>query len=118
MLSSLGSAGRELVLGLLQLLYPGTCQLCNESLPPDQQGFCANCRQSLTTDPHVTCPTCAATVGPYTNLEGGCNSCRNSRFQFERVLRLGPYEGLLRQAILRLKHQSGEQLAELLGVLW
>jgi ComF family protein len=34
------------------------------------------------------------------------------------VLRLGPYEGLLRDTILRLKSPAGEALAEAIGVLW
>jgi ComF family protein len=33
-------------------------------------------------------------------------------------VRLGPYEGVLRELILRCKHQSGESLAEVLGALW
>jgi ComF family protein len=51
-------------------------------------------------------------------LENGCTHCRDSSFSFERVLRVGPYEGLLREVILRLKHAGGETLAELLGELW
>jgi ComF family protein len=39
-------------------------------------------------------------------------------FHFDRVLRLGPYDGLLREAILRLKYAPGEALAEKLGDLW
>jgi ComF family protein len=33
-------------------------------------------------------------------------------------MRLGPYEGLLRDVILRLKKSSGEALADLAGRLW
>jgi ComF family protein len=33
-------------------------------------------------------------------------------------MRLGPYEGLLREVILRLKHSAGEGLAESVGRLW
>jgi ComF family protein len=33
-------------------------------------------------------------------------------------VRLGPYEGLLREVILRLKYVHGEGLAEVLGELW
>jgi ComF family protein len=40
------------------------------------------------------------------------------RFFFDGVLRLGPYEGLLREVIPRLKHWAGEGLAEALGALW
>jgi ComF family protein len=39
-------------------------------------------------------------------------------FHFEGALRLGPYDGLLRDVVLRLKHASGEGLAELIGTLW
>src|SRR5205085_1670837 len=39
-------------------------------------------------------------------------------FAFESVLRLGPYDGVLRDLVLRLKHHSGEGLAELVGALW
>jgi ComF family protein len=57
-------------------------------------------------------------VGPYVRLEGGCNACRDQSFHFECAVRLGSYEGLLRQVVLRLKHASGEGLAEVLGELW
>jgi ComF family protein len=33
-------------------------------------------------------------------------------------VRLGPYDGLLREVVLRLKHRSSEGLAELMGELW
>ncbi len=104
--------------GLLQLVLPGLCHACGTSLPVGQGAFCAACRTALTTDPHTTCPRCAGTVGPYTHLENGCPACRTSSFHFESVLRLGPYEGLLRDAILYMKHSSGEGLAERLGELW
>lgn len=110
--------GRELARGLLHLLYPGACAACGGALPPGQTDFCAACCTTLTTDPHPTCPRCAGTVGPFTNLEGGCTVCRDLSFPFERVLRLGPYDGPLRELILRMKHASGEGLAEVLGLLW
>lgn len=117
-LDRLGALGRELGQGLLHLLYPAVCGVCYESLPPGQPHFCVSCRTALTTDPHPTCPRCACTVGPFVVLEGGCTHCRDGRFPFERVVRLGPYAGLLRDVILRLKHATGEGLAELTGELW
>ena len=110
--------GRELTRGLLHLLYPGLCAACGASLPPGQSGFCAPCRTVLTTDPYLTCPRCAGTVGPFVPLDAGCTACRDCRFAFDGVIRLGPYDGLLREVILRLKHASGEGLAEALGALW
>jgi ComF family protein len=111
---------RELGRGLIRLLYPGACHVCAAPLPPEQERFCSSCRSALTTDPFPSCPRCAATIGPYAfaTLADGCPKCWHSSFRFERVLRLGPYEGLLRDVILRLKHLSGDVLAELLGDLW
>ena len=110
--------GRELARGLLHLLYPGVCGACGCLLPPEQADFCAACRAALTADPFPACPRCAGTVGPYTHLEGGCTACRGVPFHFESVLRLGPYDGPLRELILRMKHPSGAGLAEALGLLW
>ena len=117
-LRHLTSFGNDLARGFLHLLYPGTCGACNGSLTPEQAGFCPACRAALTTDPHNSCPRCASTIGPFTHLDDGCHHCRTHRFHFERVLRLGPYDGLLREVILRLKHGTGEGLAETLGELW
>src|SRR5207244_2040074 len=47
-----------------------------------------------------------------------CPRCREQTFSFECVLRLGRYDGLLRQAILQMKNPAGEGLAELVGRLW
>ena len=95
-MSNLTGLGRDLARGLLQLLYPGVCAACNQALPESDRDFCTICRTALATDPHLACPRCAATIGPFVSLEGGCISCREYAFQFDSVLRLGPYDGLLR----------------------
>src|SRR6266849_2319227 len=110
--------GRDLYQGLLALLYPAVCGACSQPLPAGQADFCTSCRSALTTDSHPSCPRCGSTVGPYAFLEGGCTSCRPHSFHFQGVLRLGPYDGPLRDLILRLKHVSGEGLAESLGLVW
>jgi ComF family protein len=115
---SLQNLGRELARGLLHLLYPGVCGGCGCLLPPEQADFCTACRAALTTDPFPTCPRCAGTVGPYTHLDGGCTACRDVSFAFQSVLRLGPYDGVLREVILRMKVPGREWLAEALGLLW
>lgn len=117
-LASMISAGRTLTQGFFHLLYPNTCWGCSQDLADNQNGFCHPCRTALTTDPHPTCPRCSSSVGPYANLQDGCNQCRQVSFGFDRVLRLGPYEGLLREVILRLKNWHGEGLAEVIGKLW
>ena len=110
--------GRQAVRGVLDLLYPPGCHLCEAILADGAADFCASCRAELTGDPHASCPRCAATVGPYSHLAGGCARCRDEAYHFEAAVRLGPYAGRLREAILRIKHASGEALAEALGRLW
>jgi ComF family protein len=110
--------GRDLGRGLIHLLYPNLCLACGRSLPPEQSPFCTACRDFLTGDKHSTCPRCASTVGAFAVVEQGCLRCRDEVLHFEGALRLGPYEGLLREVILRLKHAAGELLAERLGALW
>jgi len=114
----LRTLGRELGAGLLHLLYPGSCASCGRSLIVGDKDFCPSCRVALTADPYPTCPRCGGTVGPFGLVQGGCSRCRGGHFHFDGVLRLGPYEGLLRELVLRLKHSTGEGLGESLGHLW
>jgi len=113
---SLAEAGRALTRGLGELLYPPACIVC--AAPVTGVPFCASCLQALAGDPHSACPRCAATIGPHAHVERGCSRCRGESLPFEQALRLGSYGGLLREVVLRLKHSSGEGLAELLGELW
>jgi ComF family protein len=119
MFQHLGNLGRHLAQGTLALLYPGMCVACGCSLTQSRERFCSTCRAALTADRQPACPRCASTIGPFVALEDGrCNQCRTASFQFESAVRLGPYEGLLRELILRMKHSGGELLAELLSDLW
>lgn len=104
--------------GLVHLVYPGLCSLCGHLLHSDESHFCETCRRALIQDERNVCPRCAGTVGPYAHMADGCVACRRHRYHFEGTLRLGPYEGTLRDAILRMKYRAGEELAELLGGLW
>ncbi len=117
-LDRLTALGRDLLVGARDLVYPGHCMLCGRSLPPNLEHFCGVCRLDVFTDPHEVCPRCAGTVGPFGAVAGRCGACREEAFAFERAMRLGAYEGLLREVILRLKHRTAEGLAELLGECW
>src|SRR5690242_10052802 len=96
-LAALAAAGRTLLQGLGQLLYPNACRVCGAALPPDAGAFCPACKVALLTDPFPACPRCARTVGPFANLDGGCTRCRDDRFAFDRAVRLGAYDGLLKE---------------------
>jgi ComF family protein len=108
----------ELVRGFRQLVYPAVCARCPALIDDPADDFCAACAEALTADPHFTCPRCTSTVGEHADVSGGCTRCRGERFQFDSAARLGPYDGPLRDAILAMKHRSGEATAECLGRLW
>lgn len=108
----------ELARGAADLIFPNACLLCDApqaGVEPFRHGFCSVCRDALTADPAERCPKCAATVGPHTDLTGGCPACRKRGFAFDATVRLGPYDGVLRSGILRAKGSAGEAVAEMLG---
>jgi ComF family protein len=114
----LRAALRGLLDGLLQLLYPCTCWMCGTLTTSRVPLICDDCARSLTHDPHPTCPRCSSSVGPFIVLDKGCPACRDASYAFDRALRMGPYEGALRDAVLRMKNAAGEEFAEVIGALW
>lgn len=104
--------------GLVGLLYPNDCLVCDVAeteTTPFRHGVCSECHRAVTTDLQATCPWCAQTIGPHTDTTRGCPTCRDLPLGFERAFRLGPYDGRLRDAVLRMKNLGGEGLADLLG---
>lgn len=82
-------------------------------------------REHWSPDPlSAACPRCAQSVGLFEAVafEGesfGCPACRDKRLPWSRALRLGEYDGILRDAIHDTKftafRRTGETLGELLG---
>jgi ComF family protein len=116
--SNLVGVLRELRQGLLHLCLPSCCQGCGTPLPPDRNPLCPCCEAGLFRDPFEACPRCAATVGPHSVYDGRCVTCRNESFAFEQAVRLGPYEGIRADLVLRLKHHLAEGLGEWIGQCW
>jgi ComF family protein len=104
--------------GFRHLVMPGICHACHRALPLERDDFCDECLGKFARDPHATCRRCSSTVGPHLNLSEGCTRCRDEGFAFDRAVRLGPYDGLLRDLILRMKQPGNEGLAEAVGHWW
>src|SRR5437588_1170997 len=104
--------------GLVQLLYPNTCWICGRLFPDCQARVCPGCENLLITDPFDSCPRCSGSIGPHALSSEGCIHCRDEALPYERAFRLGPYEGLLREVVLRLKNSREENLAEIIGGVW
>src|SRR5258707_1086671 len=105
---------------LLDTVYPPACMLCGIPLAegPRRFMFCDNCQVDLCREPHAVCRRCSSTLGPGLEAGDGCIHCRETSFAFSSAFRLGPYDGKLREAILKMKHLPGESLAELIGSIW
>ena len=71
-------------------------------------------------EPHdAACWRCAGTVGPYETDGDGCAACRGQKLPWDRAVRLGTFDGIVRDAVLDLKFRrwiaSGYQLGSVLG---
>lgn len=100
--------------GWRRTLFPRVCLVC-DTLDDTDDPICTKCKEALGNDNHFTCPRCGASVGQFEELRDGCSHCRGKAFHFDEAIRLGLYDGLLRNAILRMKLASGESLAETMG---
>jgi predicted amidophosphoribosyltransferase len=69
--------------------------------------------------PEAYCGRCGTTVGPGEADSAGCALCRGSRLPWERLVRLGEFDGLLREIIHEVKftrwRRLGDDLGHLLG---
>lgn len=104
--------------GLLQLVYPAVCHTCLQAIGSTDVSFCEKCRSALEADRFAACWRCGSTIGPHEEVMDGCSHCRTLSLHFSRAFRMGTYEGLLREVILRMKSQSGESLAWSIGQLF
>jgi ComF family protein len=111
--------------GAASLLLPSVCASCGHMLTLDGSGesksvivhCCDPCIEMLA-KPYNACPCCASR-DPGTSSDGGCFACRDRRFQFRWAAALGPYEGALREAVLRTKKRAEHCLTTALTeLLW
>jgi ComF family protein len=112
----------ELVRGIAQLIFPNACLICDApevDCTKFRHGLCSVCLREVSPGDDCACPRCAMTIGPHTDVSRGCSVCRGESLGFESAIRLGSYDGRLRDAVLRMKSGPGEGLAEMLGrVFW
>jgi ComF family protein len=109
---------RDFVRGILDLIFPNTCQICDGEASDDdilRHGLCSKCWAAVTVEPQNRCLRCGQAAGPHTDCTEGCVGCRSVSFGFRAVVLLGIYEGRLRDAVLRMKGSTGESLAENMG---
>ena len=63
------------------------------------------------------CDRCAHTIGPHERHEFGCGACTARRMRWARIVRVGSFEGDLREWVLEAKFQAAHATALALGRL-
>ena len=94
--------------GLIGLFFPPRCVGC------DREGdfICAACRQCL---PYLVPPLCKSCGRPL--ITDNCPSCRKWRLEINGIRSPYAFEGIMKQAIYRLKYGQWKVLAAPLGGL-
>lgn len=100
------------------IVYPPRCALTGELI--DVGDFSRRALDELLTGTdRPRCARCGADVGPHLDHLGDCDLCRDERYAFRGVTRLGLYHGSLALACRLLKHHRGHRLAHALAeLLW
>lgn len=104
---------------LLDLLFPPACSLCGAE--PDRQldaALCADCQETLVKWDRTACPRCARPLPSTEDVAlQACPACARRTPRFDQVTALGVYQGLMREAVLRVKRAREEALTLALGRL-
>jgi len=112
---------------LLDLIYlkSGVCRFCQRSWAVGDFSngcgeMCDECRAVLTAWPQGfnSCSCCGRFFHPHHLPDGDrCTECRSNPLPFAAGGVVGPYAGMLRQAIHWLKYEKRKELARPLGML-
>lgn len=95
------------------LLFPRFCGLCDRSLRDTAAEYlCRACEAAIDWIRPPACRTCGA---GHPGLR--CVDCAGKPVRFRRAYALGRYDGTLRDAIIRFKHEEGKHLAGYFGGL-
>src|SRR5690242_11053139 len=105
--------------GLLNLLFPGECQVCGEALHQFTRiPVCAACLTAP--EPLQADYFCVACHMPFVSRapldeSGRCSLCRLGLQGFDAVYTYGPYEGVLQNLVHLFKYRKVRPLAKPFG---
>lgn len=97
---------------LQRALLPALCVACDGILAGDERGLCGSCRCRLLPMSEPCCPRCGA---PSDSPSDPCLSCFAIPPPQLATVLWGPYDGVLRRAVLALKHGRHDELVRPLG---
>ena len=107
---------------LLDFVYPPHCPVCRAPLESVERALCPSCREEILQPFPNRCLRCSCpcpqpapgAVGKDSSLKD-CSGCRNWPPVIERALVLGPFAGVLREAVHAVKFAGHRRLASELG---
>ena len=111
------------------LIFPLHCACCQQACGESSARviLCTDCENSLLAEQPAACPRCgfffpAAKPGQFQPDRGylpvtNCPACANRKLWFDDTFALGPYQGPLREVVLRSKRAAEETLTLALGAL-
>ena len=100
------------------VVYPPFCLVCDVDLEDPDESFCAGCLAEMMRVGESACQRCALRVGSFVATSHGCLACRRQNHRFDAAIRLGIYEGKLRETCLSFKSVHNELLGPALTRLF
>lgn len=97
---------------LKKILLPALCVACDGVLAGVDRGLCGACRSRMVPLSGPCCPACGHPSDSDTDF---CLGCVVSSPPQDATILWGAYEGVLRRAVLALKHGRHDELARPLG---
>ena len=96
----------------VEALFPGLCPHCEQPLPGGSRGLCGACWASLVPRVGSACPRCGVPADDSTEV---CLECLRSAPPQRSTVVWGEHDGVLRTAVLSLKHHRRDDFAQPLG---
>lgn len=105
----------NLVMPLLDLLFPPRCIFCRGRVDEDTaaHSVCTPCATAVA-DPNRCCSRCAQ---PLIESEQSCTECAGRLFSFTAACAVAEYKGTLKSTIHKYKYKGRKELAGPLGTL-
>jgi len=100
---------QEILKGLLDLLFPPRCRICNKAC---SEAICPECIDSF---PRVNGSICTKCGKPCHREVNTCRECAGKNIYFLLARSAGDYSGNLKEAIHQLKFRNGKKLAPYLA---
>lgn len=93
---------------LKEMFLPALCVACDGVLSGEDRGLCGDCRSRLLPISHPCCPLCGTPSDTDTDV---CLGCVISPPPQDGTVVWGEYDGILRTAVLALKHRGHDEVA-------